>query len=96
MQLMSSLAGKTYDPNKTIPIKNDTTISTNNYTAILFYLSAATSKNAITDESYKIEGQAACDKSATAQGWYKVDIDNSKNKDVIVKHDSESIKITFK
>lgn len=96
MQLMSSLAGKTYDPNNTIPIKNDTTISTNNYTAILFYLSAATSKNAITDESYKIEGRAACDKSATAQGWYKVDIDNSKNKDVIVKHGSESIKITFK
>lgn len=96
MQLMSSLAGKTYDPNNTIPIKNDTTISTNNYTAILFYLSAATSKNAITDESYKIEGKAACDKSATAQGWYKVDIDNSKNKDVIVKHGSESIKITFK
>ena len=96
MQLMSSLAGKTYDPNNTIPIKNDTTISTNNYTAILFYLSAATSKNAITDESYKIEGKAACDKSATAQGWYKVDIDNSKNKDVIVKHGSESITITFK
>lgn len=97
MQLMSSLEeGKTYDSNNTIPIKNDTMISTNNYVAILFYLSAATSKNAITDESYKIEGKAACDKSDRAQGWYKVDIDNSKNKDVIVKHGSESIKITFK
>ena len=96
MQLMSSLSDLKYDRNNTIPIKNDTTISTNNYVAILFYLSAATSKNAITDESYKIEGKAACDKSDRAQGWYKVDIDNSKNKDVIVKHGSESIKITFK
>lgn len=96
MQLMSSLSDKTYDKNKTIPIHNDTTISTTNSQAIFFYLSNATSYEAITDPSYKIDGNACYSKAIQAEGWYKVNITDSKNKKVVVKHNSESITITFK
>ena len=96
MQLMSSLSDKTYDKNKTIPIHNDTTISTTNSQAIFFYLSNATSYEAITDPSYKIDGNARYSKAIQAEGWYKVNITDSKNKKVVVKHNSESITITFK
>ena len=97
MQLMSSLEeGNTYDSNNTIPIYNDTTISTTNIRAILFYLSGANSRHCITDSSYKIEGDATCDKAKQANGWYKVNIEHSKNKKIVVKHDSESITITLK
>ena len=97
MQLMPSLSdNKTYDKNKTIPIHNDTTISTTNSQAIFFYLSNATSYEAITDPSYKIDGNACYSKALQAEGWYKVNITDSKNKKVVVKHNSESITITFK
>lgn len=97
MQLMPSLSdNKTYDKNKTIPIHNDTTISTTNSQAIFFYLSNATSYEAITDPSYKIDGDACYSKARQAEGWYKVNITDSKNKKVVVKHNSESITITFK
>lgn len=96
MQLMSSLKDNTYDTNNTIPIYKDTTISTTNIRAILFYLSGANSRNGITDSSYKIEGDAACDKATQADGWYKVNIEHSKNKKIVVKHNLESITITLK
>lgn len=81
------------DMDKTIPIHNDTTISTN-CKFIYFCLTANDSYAVITDSSYKIEGD--CADAVQGDHWYKVDLTKSKNKKVAVKHKSESITITFK
>lgn len=81
------------DMYKTIPIHNDTTISTN-CKFIYFCLTANDSYAVITDSSYKIEGD--CENAVQGDHWYKVDLTKSKNKKVAVKHKSESITITFK
>lgn len=81
------------DMDKTIPIHNDTTISTN-CKVIYFCLTANDPPYAvITDSSYKIEGDF--EDARLGKDWYKV-LANGKNKKVAVKHKSESITITFK